>query len=131
MTCFYHFQQVVARIHATVCYPGPSIFSGNILRQRTTLRESIASRCLCHGPHNFEPRRNTSGNLSTLLKTSATSCFKSGKTNSLEELILSYFPMAEETLQREQLNTFISRRHSTISFHSGYNVMEIIIMTVS
>ena len=27
-TCLYRFQQVRARVHATVCYPGPSIFSG-------------------------------------------------------------------------------------------------------
>ena len=28
-TCWYRFQQIAARVHATVCYPGPSIFSGN------------------------------------------------------------------------------------------------------
>ena len=28
-TCWYRFQQVAARVHATVCYPAPSIFSGN------------------------------------------------------------------------------------------------------
>ena len=30
----------------------------DFLRQRTGLRESIASSRLCHGPHNFEPKRN-------------------------------------------------------------------------
>ena len=88
-------------------YPGPSIFSGNVLRQRTALRESITSSRLCHGTHNFEPRRNTSGKLSALPKTSATTCFKSSKTNSLEELntfLLSYVLMAEERRpKREQL----------------------------
>ena len=28
-TCLYRFVQVAARVHATVCYRGPSIFSGN------------------------------------------------------------------------------------------------------
>ena len=28
-TCLYHFQQVGARVYATVCYTRPSIFSGN------------------------------------------------------------------------------------------------------
>ena len=54
--------------------------------KRAALRGYIASSRLCHGPHNFEPRRNTSGNLSVLPETSATTCFKGGKTNSPEEL---------------------------------------------
>ena len=58
----------------------------DFLRKGAALRESIASSRLCHGPHNFEPRRNTSGNLSALPETSATTCFKGGKTNSPEEL---------------------------------------------
>ena len=58
----------------------------DFLRKRAALRGSIASSRLCHGPHNFEPRRNTSGNLSALPETSATTCFKGGKTNSPEEL---------------------------------------------
>ena len=58
----------------------------DFLRKRAALRGSIASNRLCHGPHNFEPRRNTSGNLSALPETSATTCFKGGKTNSPEEL---------------------------------------------
>ena len=56
------------------------------LRKRAALRGSIASSRLCHGPHNFEPRRNTSGNLSALPEISATTCFKGGKTNSPEKL---------------------------------------------
>ena len=58
----------------------------DFLRKRAALRGSIASSRLCHGPHNFEPRRNTSGNLSALPVTSATTCFIGGKTNSPEEL---------------------------------------------
>ena len=58
----------------------------DFLRKRAALRGSIASSRLCHGPHNFEPRRNASGNLSSLPETSATTCFKGGKTNSPEEL---------------------------------------------
>ena len=58
----------------------------DFLRKPAALRGSIASSRLCHGPHNFEPRRNTSGNLSALPETSATTCFKGGKTNSPEEL---------------------------------------------
>ena len=49
----------------------------DFLRKRAALRGSIASSRLCHGPHNFEPRRNTSGNLSALPETSATTCFMS------------------------------------------------------
>ena len=29
VTCFHRFRQVAARVHATVRYLGPSIFSGN------------------------------------------------------------------------------------------------------
>ena len=49
-------------------------------------RAALTSSRLCHGPHNFEPRRNTSGNLSALPETSATTYFKGGKTKSPEEL---------------------------------------------
>ena len=81
----------------------------DFLRQRTALRESIASSRLCHGPHNFEPRRNTSGNLSALLKTSATTCFKSGKRNSLEELnTFLHFDGQRKMSQSEQLNTLLA-----------------------
>ena len=81
----------------------------DFLRQRTALRESRASSRLCHEPHNFEPRRNTSGNLSALPKTSATPCFKSGKTNSLEEP--NSFLRSDgrrKTSQSEQLSTLLA-----------------------
>ena len=101
----------------------------DFLRQRTALRQSIASSRLYHGPHNFEPRRNTSGNLSALQKTSAATYFKRQK--KLEER--NTFLRSDDrkkTLQSEQLTKYIiSRRHSTLSFYSGDNE-EIIIMTV-
>ena len=81
----------------------------DFLQQRTALRESIASSHLCHGPHNFEPRRNTSDNLSALPKTSATTCFKGGKTNSLEELnTFLHFDGRRKMSQSEQLNTLLA-----------------------
>ena len=88
----------------------------DFLQQRTALRESIASSHLWHGPHNFEPKRNTSGNLSALPKTSATTCFKSGKTNSLEEL--NTFLRSDDrrkTSQSEQLNTLLA--DAIVRFH--------------
>ena len=81
----------------------------DFLRQQTALRESITSSRLCHGPHNFEPTRNTSGNLSALPKTSATTCFKSGKTNSLEEL--NTFLRSDgrrKKSQSKQINTLLA-----------------------
>ena len=79
----------------------------DFLRKRAALRGSIASSRLCHGPHNFEPRRNTSGNLSALPETSATTCFKGGKTNSPEELntFLRYDGLRKMS---QQLNTLLA-----------------------
>ena len=94
--------------------------------QRTALRESIASSRLCHGPHNFEPRRNTFGNLSTLPKTSTTTCFKSGKTNSLEELNTFLRSDGRRNVAKRTAKYIISRHHNTLSFYSGDNVMAII-----
>ena len=79
----------------------------DFLRKRAALRGSIASSRLCHGPHNFETRRNTSGNLSALPETSATTCFKGGKTNSPEELntFLRYDGLRKMS---QQLNTLLA-----------------------
>ena len=79
----------------------------DFLRKRAALRGSIASSRLCHGPHNFEPRRNTFGNLSALPETSATTCCKGGKTNSPEELntFLRYDGLRKMS---QQLNTLLA-----------------------
>ena len=79
----------------------------DFLRKRAALRGSIASSRLCHGPHNFEPRRNTSGNLSALPETSATTCFKGGKTNSPEELN-SFLRSDGLRKMSQQLNTLLA-----------------------
>ena len=66
---------------------------------------------------NFEPRRNTSSSLYALPKTSATTCFKSGKTNSLEEI--KYFPTfrwRKKDVAKRTAKYIISRRHSTLPF---------------
>ena len=81
-TYLYHFQQAAASVYATVCYP----FS-----TATDITSNLGET----------PSRN----LSALPKTSATTYFKSGITNSLEE---SYIPLAGERRRKAELNTLLA-----------------------